>query len=149
MVGKAGFEPATSCSQSRRANQAALLPVCVQPNKGRRGWESATPSGPPAGMDRLIPGLFLAEDPIHFRPTVRTRPLGGASTIGQFHLIALKVSLVATLHAVPVIRGHRYPPTGVLVHPTQEGLYPSSPCEVLVFPFMVSLLAIGLAHGKF
>jgi hypothetical protein len=26
MVGMAGFEPATSCSQSRRANQAALHP---------------------------------------------------------------------------------------------------------------------------
>ena len=26
-VGEAGFEPAASCSQSRRANQAALLPV--------------------------------------------------------------------------------------------------------------------------
>jgi hypothetical protein len=28
-VGMAGFEPATSCSQSRRANQAALHPVLV------------------------------------------------------------------------------------------------------------------------
>ena len=27
VVGEAGFEPAASCSQSRRANQAALLPV--------------------------------------------------------------------------------------------------------------------------
>lgn len=26
MVGKGGFEPPASCSQSRRANQAALLP---------------------------------------------------------------------------------------------------------------------------
>ena len=26
MVGAAGFEPATSCSQGRRANQAALRP---------------------------------------------------------------------------------------------------------------------------
>jgi hypothetical protein len=29
LVGMAGFEPATSCSQSRRANQAALHPVSV------------------------------------------------------------------------------------------------------------------------
>jgi hypothetical protein len=28
-VGMAGFEPATSCSQSRRANQAALHPVAL------------------------------------------------------------------------------------------------------------------------
>jgi hypothetical protein len=28
LVGMAGFEPAASCSQSRRANQAALHPVC-------------------------------------------------------------------------------------------------------------------------
>ncbi len=29
LVGMAGFEPAASCSQSRRANQAALHPVLV------------------------------------------------------------------------------------------------------------------------
>jgi hypothetical protein len=30
MVGAAGFEPATSCSQGRRANQAALRPDPLQ-----------------------------------------------------------------------------------------------------------------------
>lgn len=29
VVGKAGFEPAASCSRSMRANQAALLPVVI------------------------------------------------------------------------------------------------------------------------
>ena len=36
----AGFEPATSCSQSRRANQAALHPVILAcENSGRRGGD--------------------------------------------------------------------------------------------------------------
>jgi hypothetical protein len=33
MVGAAGFEPATSCSQGRRANQAALRPDTKQMQK--------------------------------------------------------------------------------------------------------------------
>ena len=40
-VGEAGFEPATSCSQSRRANQAALLPG---PTDARRRLGSAQPA---------------------------------------------------------------------------------------------------------
>ncbi len=40
-VGMAGFEPATSCSQSRRANQAALHPVAllVFGRRARRSWQ--------------------------------------------------------------------------------------------------------------
>jgi hypothetical protein len=36
LVGMAGFEPAASCSQSRRANQAALHPVCCALCPARR-----------------------------------------------------------------------------------------------------------------
>jgi hypothetical protein len=36
LVGKAGFEPATSASRTLRANQAALLPVGF-PNTGIAG----------------------------------------------------------------------------------------------------------------
>ena len=32
MVGAVGFEPTTSCSQGRRANQAALRPDCKAKN---------------------------------------------------------------------------------------------------------------------
>src|SRR6266568_4966496 len=35
MVGAAGFEPAASCSQSRRANQAALRPARTKHSPGR------------------------------------------------------------------------------------------------------------------
>jgi hypothetical protein len=44
LVGMAGFEPAASCSQSRRANQAAPHPagptVAYLPVASRRGWAS-------------------------------------------------------------------------------------------------------------
>ena len=53
MVGVAGFEPAASCSQGTRANQAALHPAEAIYNRGHRkaqahfrtaGGHSATPS---------------------------------------------------------------------------------------------------------
>jgi hypothetical protein len=66
LVGMAGFEPAASCSQSRRANQAALHPVCCAhvPGpaarlEGRRAQVyGKAPGRPPAhGIARPFFGL--------------------------------------------------------------------------------------------
>jgi hypothetical protein len=88
----AGFEPAASCSQSRRANQAALHPVCCtgarptarseadarkSTGKRRAGWQSTArpPRGWPgrAPRERRAPGrprgrLAGADGPRGLRP---------------------------------------------------------------------------------
>ncbi len=66
MVGAAGFEPATSCSQSRRDNRATLRPegiasiilICSQSKHDKRAepvltsysWRKATPRGGESGI---------------------------------------------------------------------------------------------------
>ena len=66
LVGAAGFEPATSCSQSRRDNRATLRPVAV-----RAGFEPAVRL-PVRQFSKL---LVSATHPSHRVSSKRTRKL--------------------------------------------------------------------------
>src|SRR5215469_14021131 len=81
LVGMAGFEPAASCSQSRRANQAAphpagpirsLPPRRLCPPPRRRASRLA------AGPGRATPPGYRAADPVAVRPD---GPVTGTLTV--------------------------------------------------------------------
>ena len=60
MVGAAGFEPAASCSQGRRANQTALRPdTKKRKSNSRIGLEIAGSSGRIRTADRVINSHLL------------------------------------------------------------------------------------------
>ncbi len=93
MVGAAGFEPATSCSQGRRANQAALRPDVGE------GWKNIPDTGFFPGtqpffelfLDALTPLCYLtaslSEHAFLGSSAGRVPPKAGLTTGGQEELV--------------------------------------------------------------
>ena len=67
MVGVAGFEPATSCSQSRRASQAALYPDTVEANLAAEAERANTATNKRRFLCKLSVDIAAAGGGCHSR----------------------------------------------------------------------------------
>ena len=108
LVGMAGFEPAASCSQSRRANQAAPHPVAHEAYRLRAGLRRAqsvgacTPGQPTPPVPRRHRGTRYATA---WRPS---RPRGRSSMAEpQPSKLVMRVRFPSP--ALTVSRSHRHP----------------------------------------
>src|ERR1700722_8735051 len=50
--------------------------------------------------------LGFAQNPVHFRAADRAGALCGAASVGQFHFLAVELTLLSALHAVPLVVSH-------------------------------------------
>ena len=87
------------------------------------GQDQTLRSQAPADSRPRSPHLVFSKDPIHFGAAAWAGPLSSPPAIRQIDFLAVKFPLVATLHAVAVIRGHPCPPTECLCNSTSQGLY--------------------------